>query len=239
MKKTLLPACLCLLILPAAAMAHKEDYLDETFVYQTMEEGVLALEFRSRYFDRSEDQLTDNYWNNSLFVEYGLTEQTMIEVRSSWGTPVSDNEFAGGFAQLRHRFGEEGEFFIDPAIAIEYESEWENGTLVDAITGVLVLSKDIGDLNMTLNYAKSYALDSADDLDDKKSFGIRYPRHGIRWSIEYKDLGKTKRYVLPAVQLAVRHGVSLKLGIGKGINKQSPRYVAAALLEVEFGEDGD
>jgi len=236
---TLMLALLCALILPATATAHKEDYLDETFVYQTMEEGVLALEYRSRYFDRSKDRLTNNYWNNSLFVEYGLTEQTMFEVRSSWGTPESDSEFAGGFAQLRHRFGEEGEYFIDPAVAIEYESERENGKLSDAITGVLVLSKDIGDFNMTLNYAKSYALGSDDNLENKKSFGVRYPRHGIRWSIEYKDLGKSKRYILPAVQLAVSHGVSLKLGVGKGINKQSPRYLAAALLEIEFGEEGE
>ena len=45
--------------------------------------------------------------------------------------------------------------------------------------------------------------------------------------------------ILPAIQLPVAHGVSLKLGIGKGINDQSPRYLAAALLEIEFGEDDD
>jgi hypothetical protein len=239
MKNTLIASLFGLLILPATVMAHKEDYLDETFVYQTMEEGVLALEYRSRYFDRSEDRQFDSYWNNSLFVEYGLAERTMIEVRSAWGTPESDDQFAGGFAQLRHRFGNEGDYFIDPAFAIEYETERENDTLKDALTGVLILSKDIGSFNMTLNYAKPYALGSSNNPEDKKSFGIRYPSHGIRWSIEYKDLGKSKRYVLPAVQLPITHGVPLKLGVGKGVNNQSPRYLAAALLEIEFGEEDD
>ncbi len=239
MKNTLTPALLCWLILPATATAHKEDYLDDTFVYQTMEEGVLELEYRTRYFDRSDDRETDNYWNNSLFVEYGLTDQTMAEVRSAWGTPESDSQFAGGFAQLRHRFGEEGEYFIDPAFAVTYESERKNGKLNDALTGILVLSKDINDFNITMNYAKAYALDSSDNPDDKKSFGIRYPRHGIRWSLEYKDRGNSERYVLPAVQLPIAHGVSLKLGAGKGVNNQSPRYLVAALLEFEFGEEDD
>lgn len=238
-KNTLVPALLCVLILPATATAHKEDYLDETFVYQTMEEGVLELEYRTRYFDRSDDRETDNYWNNSLFVEYGLTDRTMVEIRSAWGTHESDNQFAGGFAQLRHRFGEEGEYFIDPAFAIEYETERKDGKLDDFISGVLILSKDINDFNITMNYAKPYALGDGENPDAKKSFGIRYPRHGIRWSIEYKDLSKSQRYVLPAVQLPVAHDVSLKLGIGKGVNDQSPRYLAAALLEIEFGEEDD
>jgi len=85
-KNILIPILLCTLILPATATAHKDDYLDETFVYQTMEEGVLSLEYRSRYFDRSDDRETDSYWNNAIFAEYGLTEKTMMEVRSAWGT---------------------------------------------------------------------------------------------------------------------------------------------------------
>lgn len=42
-KNNLTLSFLGLLILPTIATAHKEDYLDKTFVYQTMEEGVLAL----------------------------------------------------------------------------------------------------------------------------------------------------------------------------------------------------
>jgi len=239
MKNALILGLLCVLILPATAIAHKDDYLDETFVYQTMEEGVLSLEYRSRYFDRSEDLATDSYWNNGLFAEYGLSEQTMMEVRSAWGTPESDSQFAGGFAQVRHRFGEEGKYFIDPAVAIEYEAEREGNDLKQRASGMMILSKDIGDFNMTMNYAKLWALDNSDNPDDQKSFGIRYPRHGVRWSVEYKNLSKSKRYVLPAVQIPLAKTVSLKMGVGKGMNEQSPRYLVAALLEIEFGEDGD
>lgn len=239
MKNILIPTLLCALILPATATAHKDDYLDETFVYQTMEEGVLSLEYRSRYFDRSEDRGTDSYWNNAMFAEYGLTDKTMMEIRTAWGTPESDSQFAGGFAQLRHRFGYEGEYFIDPAVAIEYEAERENDNLNQAVSAMLILSRDIGDFNMTMNYSKSWSTDNSEDPANQKSFGIRYPRHGIRWSVEYKDLGKSKRYVLPAVQLPLADAVSLKLGIGRGVNDESPRYLIAALLEIEFGEEDD
>lgn len=239
LKNTLTFAIACAVFVPLTGNAHKDDYLDETFVYQTMEEGVLSLEYRSRYFDQSRDLLTNNYWNNGLFAEYGLSENTMIEVRSAWGTAEGNNEFAGGFAQIRHRFGEEGEYFIDPAIAFEYEAERENGELKNSLSGLLVLSKDIGDFNMTFNYSKSYGLNNSENPADQKSFGIRYPRHGIRWSLEYKDLGISKRYLLPAVQIPVAHDISLKLGAGRGVNKQSPNYMLAVLLEFEFGEEGE
>ncbi len=229
----------CLWLWPQVAAAHKDDYLDETFVYQTMEKGTISLEYRSRYLDRSRDGLTGSYWNNNLSSEYGLTDSTMVESRLAWGTPESNSQFNGGFAQIRHRFGDEGEYFIDPAIAFEYESERENGKLNNRLTTMLVLSKDIGDFNMTFNYAQPFALNGGGTPRSQRSFGIRYPRHGIRWSIEYKDLAVDKRYILPAVQFSFAHDASLKLGIGKGINARSPRFLIAGLVEVEFGGDDE
>lgn len=226
-----------LFLLPLSARAHKDDYLDETFVYVTIRRGVMILEYRAKYLGSSRDRRVSPFLVNSPFFEYGLTNHTMIEARLSWGTPETNGVFAGGFLQLRHRFGEEGKHFLDPAIALEYEAEREERKMRHFFVPILVLSKDIGEFNVTSNFLFRTELSPTREFRFQHAVGIRYPARGVRYSLEWKSLGRDQRYLLPAIQIPLHDRVSLKFGVGGGVNRHSPRVLAEILLEIEFGKD--
>lgn len=229
---------MALALLPGSeADAHKDDYLDETFVYETVSAGTFLPEFRIKYSGPSRDSTQPGFRTYAPFIEYGITDYTMIEGRLAWGTPAGEGEFAGGFLQLRHRFGQEGVYIVDPAVVIEYDSERDAGRLGHFFTPILILSKDIGELNVTANLIFRQQFTPESDFEFQSAMGLRYPRHGVRLSLEWKNLDARQRYVLSGVQFPVAD-LSIKAGAGTGVNPESPRFLAIILLEVEFDKDG-
>ena len=168
------------------ASAHKEDYLDETFVYETIGRHGAEVEYRARFLRESRRKEGEEFWTSTPVVEFGLTDHTMIELASDWGTARNFTEFGGAFAQLRHRFGEEGTYPVDPAIGLEYETEREEGQLGHFLIPTLVLSKDFGEFNVTANAFLKRGLDNATSKpwEFQYAFGFRYGRHGLRWGAE-------------------------------------------------------
>lgn len=76
---------------PALTWAHKEDYLDETFVYETIPKGVFSLEWRTRYTRPRFENGANTFWVNSPFLEYGITDHLMAEARLSLGNEEGDD----------------------------------------------------------------------------------------------------------------------------------------------------
>lgn len=225
------------LLVSSRARAHKDDYLDETLVYETIDAQVVALEFRSKYSGLSRDRLTPVFWVNSPFPEYGLTDSTMLEGQLSWGTAEGGRQFAGAFFQVRHRFGEEGKYLIDPAFALEYEAERnEDGRVEHFLVPILVASKDRGRFNVTGNILFKTKHYPGRGLDLDYALGFRYPRHGVRYGAELKLPDEHQRFILPSIQVPLRKGLSIKLGVGTVLNRSSPRVLAQALIEFEARE---
>ncbi len=229
---------LCLVGHSTPALAHKEDYLDETFVYETIGRRVAEVEYRTRFLRESRRREGEEFWTNTPVVEFGLTDHTMIELASDWGTARYFTEFGGAFAQLRHRFGDEGDYPLDPALGLEYETEREAGPLGHFLVPTLVLSKDVGACNVTANAFLKRGLDNATSKPwaFQYAFGLRYGRHGVRWGAEIKALGVDRRYVLPQVTIPLTHDLTLKVGAGRRLSPNSPAWLAECLVEWEIGE---
>lgn len=221
----------------SVALAHKEDYLDETFVYETIGKHVLGLEYRSTFIQESKRNEGEAFWTQSPFLEYGLTDKTMVELRGGWGTRRNLGQFEGAFVQVRHRFGEEGTYWVDPALGLEYEVEREEEHVNHFLVPTLVLSKDFGQWNVTANGFIRRGLEAGSPpWDFQYALGIRYGRQGLRYGVEFKDLGPDRRYFLPQLTFPLAHDWTAKVGVGSRLSPKSPDLIAECLIGWEFGE---
>src|SRR5262245_25990789 len=144
------------------AFAHRDDYINETFVFQTLEAG----EFEPELWLESAGETASQGSFRAIAgaFEYGITDHWMVDGFARWldmgGVEDSFQRFR---AETRVRFGEEGDRPVDLAASfeIEYEEadEEEPGEAPPAgtdwawtMTPRLVLSRDLGsDFNATLN----------------------------------------------------------------------------------------
>ena len=133
---------LLILSFRATAMAHRADYIDETLVFQTVEEGSMEPEY---WFDYGHDGESDTYFQRHNFaMEYGLTHYLMIDSRVTIDHPENRNtNFDSGRFEVRDRFGEEGDRPVDVALSGEMNMRrLEDGHYQYGIEPRLILSKD-------------------------------------------------------------------------------------------------
>ena len=98
--------------------AHREDYIDETLVFQTVEKGAIEPEY---WFDYGHRGGGDVYFQrHNLALEYSLTDRLMFDARATADHPENRNaNFDSGRFEARYRFGEEGDWPIDVALSGE------------------------------------------------------------------------------------------------------------------------
>ncbi len=217
------------------AHAHRDDYLDETIVYLTLEESEVETEY---WFDYGRDRGEDtNFSRHHAAVEWGILERWMVDGRATLRTDGSDRTaFDGGRVETRYRFGDEGEHFVD--IALSAEMNWERDEQDRLVAGVeprLILSKDLHEkLNLTLNLSEELPLNS-----DVAAFliaaGVRYNwtqlvRCGVEWHHDTESGGGS---IIPQVWFAFRSGLTVKLGYSAGYAANQEDYGRVA-FEYEF-----
>jgi len=219
-------------IAPAALFAHKDDYLGDTFVFVTL--GVRELELE--------------YWIDARFdprgglhtfgAEYGITDHLMADASARWfqrsGGPFT---FEQGFLELRYRFGEEGERFLDPAASIEYEvRRAQDGRTRRLLEPRAVLSRDFREWNVTANFFYARVLDHPKESAFEAAAGIRSPPFGrLSAGIELRrELAvENEARVIPQVWYRFTPEAYLKAGVGKNFAGEKDTFVRVA-FEIEF-----
>jgi len=218
----------------APALAHRDDYLDETPVFQTLERHEKEPEY---WFDygRRDDTRQDMIWHN-VALEYGVSEHFMIDGRLRLASPQGEETtFESGRFEARKRFGEEGDRRVDVAISGEVNAE--RNDLGETIYGVeprLILSRDIVRWNLTLNVAEEIPFHS-EHAALLPSLGVRLnaSRH-LRVGAELKEnLHTHEDSFVPQIWFDLPGEVTLKLGESMGINQSDERFVRLA-VEVGF-----
>lgn len=141
MANWLTPGLLLLLML-SSALAHREDYIDETFVFQTLEEHALEPEY---WFDVGHRPGSD-FNRHNVALEYGITDHWMIDGRATVDNPDNaKTNFDSARLETRFRFTEEGDWPIDVAFSAEINTRrLENGHYQYGLEPRVVLSKDFG-----------------------------------------------------------------------------------------------
>jgi hypothetical protein len=216
-----------------AASAHRDDYLNETLVFLTLERAELEAEY---WFDRGWRPGEGNDFNrHNVALEWGITDHWMIDGRA---TAVSDDGtgFDSARVETRYRFRDEGDLPVDVAVSFEVNSEREpDGSTGVGIEPRLILSKDVGErLNFTANFAEEVPLESGHPAF-LVALGSRY-----NWT-ELLRVGSELQYdfdehsgaVIPQLWLAFPREVTVKMGYSLGFDGEIDDYARLA-LEVEF-----
>ncbi len=233
-QRVLLPAMACCLwLLPSALLAHKDDYLGDTFVYQTLARRELELEY---WLDIRRDPSGGLH---TIGAEYGFTDHLMGDISVRWfqreGGPLA---FEQGFLELRYRFSEENRHFVDTAVSVEYEIKRspDGGGTHRLLEPRLVLSRDVGGWNFTVNLFYVFVLDQPKRSTLEAAAGLRTPNFG-RWSagLEFRrELAlENETLVLPQARYRVGDEAYIKVGVGQNLAGERDVFARLA-FEFEF-----
>lgn len=228
-----LAAAVCV---PTPARAHRDDYIDETFVYQTLASHEGELEGWAEVHAGRDRQPA--FWYTGAF-EWGVTSRWTMDAASQWLHRDGTTTFGRFRSETRCRFSEEGRRPVDMAASLEYELEKRSVTGNEnetTITPRLVLSRDLSrSWNTTLNLDFPVAI-SGGGLEFEYAIGTRYPAQGfVRVGTEFKQApGERSAVLFPQIWFALPDEMTLKIGVGIGLAREDDPVNARAAFEAEF-----
>ena len=245
-----LPLGIFLLVWTAPAFGHRDDYLNETFVFQTIERGEFEPEL---WIDAGRGrERSGGFRAYAAAFEYGITDHWMVDSFAGWIDPIEGSGFLQRIrAETRVRFGEEGDRPVDVAASfeVEHEREQDVGEEVSRkiarlrglwiLTPRLVLSRDLGGWNLTLNLdaAREFPAGGRDRWTSGYALGARYPREAfLRYGVELRqDWGSQPTSLLmPQVWLSLAHEMTVKVGAGARFEGSPHERFLRIVFEREF-----
>jgi hypothetical protein len=227
-RSRIFPALLLLLLFSTSASAHREDYIDETLVFATLDRG----EIESQYWFDTGSEDSDRFTQHHIVFEYGITDHWMIDGRVS-GLNEDGFHLDSSRLETRYRFFDEGSLPIDIAVSSEVNTNRDaQGHQIVGIEPRLILSKDFGNLNLTTNLAEEipftrhsppFEVRGGWQYDATKFF-----RFGseLRYDTEERSVA-----VIPQIWLVFPHEVTFKVGYFYDFNGAHERFVRVALVK--------
>lgn len=232
-------------------LAHRDDYLNETFVFQTLGEREFEAEV---WLDHA--PAADGLPRFSAYAaafEYGVTEHWMVDGFAGWIDEAGQDPRLDRLrAETRLRFGEEGDRPVDLAASFEVEYEKQKAPVAGVASGPpeveknllltprLVMSRDLpGEFNVTLNLDLTRELrdHGADRWTPGYALAARYPRDAfLRYGAEWRqDFGEERESLLmPQVWFSFPHEATLKVGAGIDLDGSRRQDFLRTVFEVEF-----
>ncbi len=226
-------------LVPCRAAAHPDDYIDETFVFQTVEPGETEIEgWVEGHQAKAGDDLRGIY---TLVVEHGFTPHAMADLAAQVVQDVDGVSFGRLRGEGRLRFADEGEWPVDFALSAEYELETTSASKEDAtehlITPRLVLSRDlVPRFNTTLNLDLPIRISPDARVSFAYRVGVRYPAQAIvRVGAEFRhEVRDHVAEVFPQIWFQPRQDLAVKLGVGVGLTGSADRFTARLVVELEI-----
>ncbi len=236
-----------LLAVPAASRADRR-YYGETYNASTAPKGALDTELWTTFYrPPSEDAGAPNAWRHQLELETGITERWDVAVYGVARQIVgSDLQFEAVKLETRYALAAPGTWFVDPVLYLELQKKFLEDRPF-SVEEKLILAKDMGRLNVSLNLAAeqefaggdvnpewSYALGSSWELVPAVRLGAEV--FGDRAKEEVSPgVEKTESFAWagPAVSIAVGRSW-LVLAAGFGLNEASDAVRARAVLAFQF-----
>lgn len=220
----LVMAAVLVLLASPPLLAHKEDFIGETLVFMTLRRGEAEPEL---WFDRFRGGA--RAWHAAF--EYGITDRWMSDARVT----RSEGHIQSARVESRYRIGEEGAMPVDIALSGEMNTEREeDGTRRYGIEPRLIVSKDFGKLNLTLNVSKEIPVNGGRS-DIMGATGVRYDATDLfRTGAEAQyDITERRGVAIPQIWLTLPREVTIKGGYGVGIHDRGKRFTRIA-VEIGF-----
>lgn len=237
LNRTVVPILAALTCFAPRASAHRDDYIDETFVYQTLGRGEREVELWGEV--HAGENRHPRRWYTGAF-EYGIRSRWTLDGAAQWVDDRSNTGFGRLRAETRYRFGEEGQGPLDLAASLEYEMETTRATGADreqVLTPRLVVSRDLSPaFNTTLNLDLPVTIAPESDVRFRYAVGARYPAEAfLRAGAEFKQSPSEKSATLfPQVWFALPDEMTLKLGVGIGLEDADVPVIGRVAFESEF-----
>ena len=226
----LLTLLLAVIICPGTSWGHREDYIDETLVYLTLGRHEFEPEY---WFDygRQRDMHTD-FMRHHVATEFGITEHWMVDGRATMFKPDDNGlHFDSARFETRYRFADEGTYPVDIAVSAEMNMERDdNGDDRYGIEPRLILSRDFGELNLTLNLSEEFPINSGAP-EFLIASGFRYDVTQLfRFGSEFKySPQQHEAAVIPQVWFAFPHDITLKFGYSHGFDRDREDFFRCTL----------
>jgi hypothetical protein len=223
-------------LIPARVEAHRDDYIDETFVYSTLQKGEFELELWGEA--RRDRARNTEGWYTAAF-ESGITSRWTLDGALQWVHQRASLDFGRLRCETRYRFANEGSWPLDLAVSSEYEVETKTvtgGGIERTLTPRLVVSKDLTPkFNTTTNFDFPISL-SDGVISFAYAMGVRYPAEAlVRIGTELKGQPSAETATLfPQVWLALPKEMTAKVGTGIGLTDKSDRLIVRGVFEIEF-----
>lgn len=188
-----------LILLTNIVRADKRSYV-WTYEYKTMEAGEVEFE----HYLTFSTPLSDSFkgvttTDHNIELEIGMNDRfdfALYQVFSQ--TPKSSFLYKGYKMRFRHRFGEKGEYKMDPLLYFEYKGKPDFSE--HGLEGKLILAKDIGNFNVAINPVIEYEYKNDGwESEIKYNVGISYKIGGLlSLGLEAKG-GKNGHYIGPVI----------------------------------------
>lgn len=150
MKKALIVTLLLLFTWNFPALADRRNYV-WTYQYMTMPQGNTEVEF----YQTTKLRETDS-WEYRLEIENGLTDYWDFSVYQIF-VQNEDGPFNWDAVQFRtrYRFGEEGQYVLDPLFYLEYNRKVDSKK-PNKLEAKLILAKTVSKFNFAMNPVYEY-----------------------------------------------------------------------------------
>lgn len=231
MKKTVLSATGFLFIILTALPSHADMRpYTWTYGYMTPAKGEIELEWWGEFRKGKEADL----YKPQIELEYGLTDRWVAGLygvfekkgAETWGTEIK--------LEQRYRLFDPGVLPVDTALYLEYAHNFKEDA--DELEGKVILSRDFGKFNTTLNLIAETAFDG-EDPEYGYSAGISYPLNDrVKPAVEAFGNWKgseTEHYIGPSVQVSFGK-VWVNAGAGFGLTKESDDLRARLIVSHEL-----
>jgi hypothetical protein len=245
---TLSLAVAALAALPAAARADRR-YYGETYSAVTAPRGSLDLELWTTWYEPPRDAPagTPGLWRHQLELETGLTDRWDVALYGvARQIEGSDTEFEALKLESRYALAAPGTWIVDPVVYVEVQKSF-----VDekpwSVEEKLILGKDLGRLNLSLNVAAEQELEEGDvELEWEYALGSSWEvvpalRIGaeVFGVVEEEEVSPGREelesllWAGPAASVAFGRAW-LVLAAGFGLNGDSDAVRARAILAFQF-----
>lgn len=216
-----------------AARADRRSYV-WTYEYQTVERGEAALETFFTVSAPDIDSLENNTSSeHQVEIEVGMNERFDFGIYQVFSQdPYGSLRYDGFKLESRYRFGEKGDYPLDPLIYLEYKGEpdlSEHGFEIK-----FILARDFGPTNVSLNPILEF--ETGREAEAEYAIGVgRTLSRLLRIGIEAKGSDKGN-YIGPVISHGADHiWVTLGSAFGIGhIDDGEPEFQLRLLLGMEL-----
>lgn len=204
-----------------------------TYEYLTLNKGSTEFEYYLTSKTTDDSRSGDTDYQHQLELEYGITDRWDIALYQVLTQADGESLKYGGFkVRTRYRFGERGEFFVDPLVYLEYQSKVDDA---DVFEGKVILSKDIGQLNISYNQIIETEIDGDGEVEHGYAFGVSYPIHpAVSIAVESKGNYTEGTYAIGPTLSWAGGRIWANIGLLFGINDKTPDMQARFIIGIPF-----